>query len=112
MAHRFFRVWRTGLLEFFLGNTAESLRLAQQSADMMPESRDALDGPVGRYFLAAGLALAGDKEKALVELIHQLKVPSGASVSDIRADPSFFSLRGDPRFEALLNDPKNNAPLF
>jgi len=101
-----------GTLEFFLGNTAESLRLLQKSADMMPESRDALDGPGGRYFLAVGYALTGNKERALVEITHQLKVPSGSIPSSLRTDPAFFSLHGDPRFEALLNDPKNNAPLF
>ncbi len=101
-----------GALEFFLGNTAEALRLARQSVEMMPESKDALDGPGGRYYLAAGYALAGDKERALAELAHLFTVPNGVTVHATRSDPSFFRLRGDPRFEALLNDPKNGAPLF
>ncbi|HEY0864380.1 MAG TPA: TIR domain-containing protein [Lacunisphaera sp.] len=101
-----------GALEFFLGNTTESLRLARQSVDMMPESKDALDGPNGRYYLAAGYALAGDKERALAELAHLFTLPCGIIVHATRTDPAFFRLRGDPRFEALLNDPKNNAPLF
>jgi tetratricopeptide (TPR) repeat protein len=101
-----------GALEFFLGNTAEALRLARQSVNLMPESKDALDGPAGRYYLAAGYALADDKERALAELAHLCTVPNGITVHATRADPAFFRLRGDPRFEALLNDPKNNAPLF
>jgi len=101
-----------GALEFFLGNTAESLRLARQSVDMMPESKDALDGPNGRYYLAAGYALAGDKDRALADLARLFTLPGGTNVHATRADPAFFRLRGDPRFEALLNDPKNNAPLF
>jgi TolB-like protein/cytochrome c-type biogenesis protein CcmH/NrfG len=101
-----------GGLELFLGNPAEALRLARRATEMMPESRDALDGPAMRLTLAATYALMGDKERALEELAHQLRVPSGTCVMDIRAEPSFFSLRGDPRFEALMNDPKNNAPLY
>ena len=101
-----------GALEFFLGNTAEALRLARQAVDLMPESKDALDGPGGRYYLAAGYALAGDKDRALAELAHLFTVPNGVTVHATRSDPSFFRLRGDPRFEALLNDPKNGAPLF
>jgi TolB-like protein/cytochrome c-type biogenesis protein CcmH/NrfG len=101
-----------GALEFFLGNTAEALRLARQSVDLMPETKDALDGPASRYYLAAGYAMAGDKERALAELAHLFTVPNGTFVHATRADPAFFRLRGDPRFEALLNDPENNAPLF
>lgn len=101
-----------GALEFFLGNTAEALRLARQAVDLMPESKDALDGPAGRYYLAAGYALAGDKERALAELKLLFNLPGGTIVHATRTDPAFFRLRGDPRFEALLNDPKNNAPLF
>jgi TolB-like protein/cytochrome c-type biogenesis protein CcmH/NrfG len=101
-----------GALEFFLGNTAEALRLARQSVDMMPESKDALDGPNGRYYLAAGYALAGEKDRALAELARLFTLPGGTNVHATRADPAFFRLRSDPRFEALLNDPKNNQPLF
>jgi hypothetical protein len=79
---------------------------------MIPESRDAVDGPAYHYYLAGVYAMSGDKDHAIAELSHLLLIPQLNTVALIRVDPSLVNLRGDPRFEAMLADPKNNAPLF
>jgi TolB-like protein/Tfp pilus assembly protein PilF len=101
-----------GQLEAIMGHFDEGIRLDRKAVEMMPESRDAVDGPVYRYNLAGIYAMAGDKDRAIAELSHLLTVPTLSSVAAIRVDPAFKNLRGDPRFEALLADPKNNAPLY
>ena len=101
-----------GQLEAIQGHFDEAIRLERKAMEMIPESRDAVDGPVYRYNLAGVSAMAGDKDGAIAELDHLLRIPTLNSVATIRTDPAFAKLRGDPRFEALLNDPKNNAPLF
>jgi TolB-like protein len=99
-------------MEMVLGHPEEALRLSRKAVEMIPESRDAVDGPFYRYFLAGVYSMSGDKDHAIAELSHLLNVPLSNSVAQIRVDPAFISLRDDPRFQALLNDPKNNAPLF
>jgi TolB-like protein/Flp pilus assembly protein TadD len=101
-----------GEMEALLGRPEEAMRHIRQAMELVPDSRDSLDGPTYRYTLAQIYALTGDKEQAIAELTRLLRVPMGSSVANIRVDPAFVKLHGDPRFEALLNDPKNHAPLF
>jgi TolB-like protein/Tfp pilus assembly protein PilF len=102
-----------GQMEAALGHAEEAVRLSRKAVELVPESRDAVDGPYYRYDLATVYAMNGDKDQAIAELSHVLLTPTtNNSVAQIRTDPAFAKLRGDPRFEALLNDPKNNAPLF
>jgi hypothetical protein len=95
------------------------VRCARKAAELLPESRDALDGTRLSANLASVYAWTGDKDRALAELARLLRTAvgwlggsNGMSVNELKLGPGFFPLRGDPRFEALLNDPKNNAPLF
>ena len=107
------RLWlMLGIGESILGNHAEALRHLRKVEELLPESRDAVDGPWHRFEFAMALARSGDKEQALAELARLLKKPVERSVHYIRVDPGFANLRSDPRFEAILNDPQNNAPLF
>jgi TolB-like protein/Flp pilus assembly protein TadD len=114
------RLWRElAMMEALLGENESALRNARKAVDIMPESRDAADGPRYRLNLARVQAWTGDKAGAVAELARVLRVPFGifesgswVSVHTLRGDPAFAPLRGDPRFEALLNDPKNNEPLF
>ena len=101
-----------GAVEALLGHPDEALRHIRKAIELVPESRDAVDGPTYRYVLAEIYALTGDKDQAIAELTRLLRAPGNFSVAAFRADPSFAKLRDDPRFQALLNDPKNNAPLF
>ena len=101
-----------GQLEAIMGHYDDALRLCRKAAEMIPESRDAVDGPVYRYSLAGVYAMGGDKDHAIAELSHLLRIPQLNPVSLIRVDPALANLRGDPRFEAMLADPKNNQPLF
>ena len=100
------------MTEALLGHPDEALRHIRKAMELVPEARDALDGPTYRYVLAQIYALTGDKERAIAELARLLRAPGNFSVAAFRVDPSFTKLRGDPRFEALLNDPANNQPLF
>ena len=93
------------------GEKEPALRCARKAVELMPESSDAVTGPIYSMMYGQVLAWTGDKEGALAALARSLRTPYGANVYVARGDPGWLPLRGDPRFEALLNDPKNNAPM-
>jgi TolB-like protein/Flp pilus assembly protein TadD len=111
-------VWSNlGLLYALDGDKESALRCGRKSMELVPESSDAVSGPLYAAAFAQILAWTGDKERAFGELARLLRTPVGldgirVNVHAARVDPGWLPLRGDPRFEALLNDPKNNAPLF
>jgi hypothetical protein len=100
-----------GETEAILGNREQALIAAAKVASLVPEARDAVDGPVRSESRAKILAWVGDKDQALSELARLMRTPYGTNVYEERVDPAWTPLRGDPRFEAILSDPKNNEPL-
>jgi TolB-like protein len=101
-----------GQMEALLGHGDEAVRLGRRAVDMLPESRDTIDGTYISYYLAEIYAWTGDKERALSELTRLLRIPSRVDVGYLRSEPMFSPLHGDPRFEELFTDPRNNAVLF
>ncbi len=99
-------------LEALLGQSEAAVAHARKATELIPEARDAMDGPIYGFLLAWTYGVTGDKDRAIAELTRLLRIPMGWNVASIRRNPGFAKLHGDPRFEALLNDPKNNAPLF
>ena len=100
-----------GMAEALLGQPDEALRHIRKALELVPESRDAIDGPTYAYALAWIYAVNGDKDHAVAELDRLLRKPLNFSVADIRANPGFAKLRGDPRFEKIVTSlaPKNTA---
>ena len=98
-------------MDALLGRKAEALRGVDQAVQLMPMSRDAVDGATYAYYRAITYDIAGEKEVALAEYARLLRVP-GSQVRVHGLRRAYSTLHGDPRFEALLNDPQNNAPLF
>jgi TolB-like protein/Tfp pilus assembly protein PilF len=98
------------LAQGILGERDNALASALKSAEAMPESRDALNGPTNAVICASALAWAGEKERALAEVQRLLRVPFGANVNVVRV--FFRPLQDDPRFKAMVSDPVNNAPLL
>ncbi len=92
-------------MDALLGHREEAQRLARKAMELMPESLDALDGPLYRFVAAQIDAWLGNKEAALATLEHVVRVPGYFTVHDLQTNPWFTSLHSDPRFEALLNDP-------
>ncbi|MBI4626499.1 MAG: TIR domain-containing protein [Verrucomicrobia bacterium] len=112
-----------GQMEALLGHKDDALRCARKAMELLPESRDAVQGARYRAALAFVEAWTGDKDAAIANYARLLRIPYFSSAGGLnfstlttvhvmKHDPRYAPLRGDPRFEALLNDPKNHAPLF
>lgn len=85
-----------------LGRKEEAIREGERAAELLPESKDALDGPAITIALAQIYTWTGEKDRALQLLEHSLSTPGGISVALLKLDPVWDPLRDDPRFQALL----------
>jgi TolB-like protein/Tfp pilus assembly protein PilF len=98
--------------DLVIGDKADAVVSADRCTQLIPESMDALEGPLYASFCTYVYDQAGDKERALAGYTRLLRNPGTIfNIYSLKHDSS-IKLHGDPRFEALLNDPANNAPLF
>jgi TolB-like protein/Tfp pilus assembly protein PilF len=87
----------------FLGERDAALAEAQQAAELLPESKDALGGPEVMEGVAQVYAILGEKDRAIEVLNGLLSRPSAMTVQALRVNPIWDPLRNDPGFQALLS---------
>jgi TolB-like protein/Flp pilus assembly protein TadD len=85
-----------------LGRKEDAIREGQRAIELLPESKDAFEGPQFTVGLAQIYTWTGEKEQALQLLEHSLSTPSGLTVALLKLDPVWDPLRQDSRFLALL----------
>jgi TolB-like protein/Tfp pilus assembly protein PilF len=90
------------LIDAQLGEKEKAIREARTARDMLPVSKDALDGVGLITNLATVYALTGEKDLALEQLEIVTKLPAGPNYGQLRLDPEWDSLRGNPRFEKIV----------
>ena len=92
-----------GLILAALGQKEEAINEGKRAVELLPESRDAFDGPEATEWLAQIYAWTGEFDEAFRLLDHLLAVPNlHLSVPILKLDPSWDRLREDPRFQALI----------
>jgi TolB-like protein/Tfp pilus assembly protein PilF len=87
----------------FLGEKDAALAEAQQAAELLPESKDALGGPEVMEGVAQVYAILGEKDRAIEVLNGLLSRPSAMTVEILKVNPIWDPLRNDPGFQALLS---------
>ena len=100
-----FRVVDLGGLYAALGWREAALNEAQHARELMPESKDAIDGAGVTARAARIYARLHDAGRAVPLLEHLLTVPvfeRGITLNDLRLHPEWDPLRDDPRFQKLL----------
>ena len=85
-----------------LGNRDEAVRSAQRAVELLPISRDAMEGPAYVVNLAETYASFGEVEAAVEQFDLYLSVPAPRSITRILLDPAIDPIRDDPRFQALV----------
>ncbi len=86
-----------------LGQKDEAIKEGKRAVELLPESRDAFDGPLGTAALAQIYAWTGEFDEAFRLLDHLLAVPNGPTIPMLKVDPVWDPLRKDPRFQALID---------
>jgi non-specific serine/threonine protein kinase len=98
--HRFHSA--LGIAYAGLGRKDKAMREGRRGVELLPVSKDALEGPFRVRDLAEIYTLVGEYDAALNEIEYLLSIPSYMSVPELRLDRIWDPLRDHPRFQALL----------
>ncbi|HEV3409352.1 MAG TPA: hypothetical protein VG095_03600, partial [Chthoniobacterales bacterium] len=91
-----------GYILAWLGMKEPAVTHGRRATEMLPESKDALDGPKQLVSLAQIYALNGEHDQAFAILARSLTTPAGITPAMLQLDPVWDQLRSDPRFAELL----------
>jgi len=91
-----------GLIYAGLGRCDEAKAEAKHAVDLLPESKDAFDGPILAISRARIHMMCGDLDTAFALIERSLQTPSGITIPELRLDPVWDGLRNDPRLQSLL----------
>lgn len=93
-----------GLIYAGLGRNEDALHAGQHAIEILPESKDAYNGPILTISMARIQTFIGKHEEAIALLEHSLATPNGITVNELRLDPTWDALRGNPKFQQLVAD--------
>jgi tetratricopeptide (TPR) repeat protein len=90
------------VIDALLGRKQEAIAEAKQAAEMLPISKDAVEGPPLVVNLAMVYAWCNEPDLAFAQLEILAKTPRGIYYGGLKLDPLWDPLRKDPRFDKLL----------
>jgi TolB-like protein/class 3 adenylate cyclase/Tfp pilus assembly protein PilF len=99
-----------GLIDAGLGRKDDALREGRRAVELLPPSKDSVNGPIVMGLFAATCAWVEEKDLAIDELTRTLQFPGRLSYGQLRLHPFWDPLRGDPHFEKIVASlaPKEN----
>jgi TolB-like protein/Flp pilus assembly protein TadD len=86
-----------------LGQKETALAEIKRAQELLPETKDAFEGPQISQTMAEIYAIFGDADGAISILDGLLQRPSTVTVAVLKINPVWDPLRKDPRFQALLD---------
>jgi TolB-like protein/class 3 adenylate cyclase/Flp pilus assembly protein TadD len=91
-----------GQIDAALGRTADATREGERAAELLPPSKDAINGGLIVQKLARIYAQAGDVNRADNFLEKMITLPNGLTYGTLKLEQDWDALRGDSRFEKLV----------
>jgi hypothetical protein len=92
------------VIDALLGDKEAAIEQAKRAVEMLPTSKDAVDGPCLLINLAVVYAWTDQLDLAFETLAPLTKTPGGIYYGLLKCDPLWDPLRKDPRFDQLLAD--------
>ena len=98
-----------GLIDAALGRKDEAIREGRRAIELLPITKDSIDGAELMKYMGVIYAWCGERDLAIEQIVATLKIPSTLSYGNLKLHPNWDSLRGDPRFDKIVTDlaPKN-----
>jgi TolB-like protein/Tfp pilus assembly protein PilF len=93
-----------GVTDAALGRKEEALREGLHAVELLPVTKDSIDGAEIMKYLAVIYAWCGEKQRAIQQIQATLQIPSTLSYGNLKLHPCWDALRGDPRFEKIVAD--------
>jgi len=90
------------VVDALLKRNEDAVAEAQKAVELLPVSKDAMDGPTVLTNLAVVYAWTGATDQAFNQLATAAKTPHGIYYGQLKKDPWWDPLRKDARFEQLL----------
>jgi serine/threonine-protein kinase len=90
------------LIDAALGHKEDALREGRRSIELLPITKDSLNGAHMIEFFAVTCAWVGEKDLALAQLRFATQNPSFINYGELKLHPYWDPLRGDPRFEKIV----------
>ena len=90
-------------LDAGLGRKEEAISEALRAVELLPITKDALNGPTWVANLALVYAWTGERDRALEQLEKVATLPGYApTYGDLLLNPCWDDLRGDKRFDKIV----------
>ena len=90
------------VVDALLGQKETAIAEATHAAELLPISKDAVDGPLIQINLAVVYAWTNESDFAFETLSSSAKTPGGVYYGQLKRDPYWEPFRQDPRYEKLL----------
>ena len=90
------------VVDSLLGKKQDAIAEAKRAVEMLPISKDAVDGPLIVINLAVVYAWTHQLDLAFETLTPLTTTPTGIYYGNLKLDPFWDPLRKDPRFDKLL----------
>jgi hypothetical protein len=90
------------VVDALLNQGEAAIAEAKRAVEMLPTSKDAVEGPRIAMNLAVVYAWSNEPDLAFETMGPLTKTPNGIYYGELKRDPYWDPLRKDPRFEKLL----------
>lgn len=86
------------------------MREGKRAMELLPISKDSVNGARMIEYFTITAAWAGDKDLAIRQMEYAIQNPTDLSYGQLKLHPYWDSLRGDPHFEKIVQSlaPKGN----
>jgi len=91
-----------GLIDAGLGRKEDALREGRHAVELLPITKDSIDGAELMKYLGVIYVWCGEKDLAVDQIAATLKIPSTLSYGNLKLHPYWDALRGEPRFEQIV----------
>ena len=99
-----------GLVQAALGQKAQAIANGRRAVELLPLTKDAIDGAYMVTCLALIYTWCDEKKLATEQLELAARIPSDVSYGQLRLHPQWDALRGDARFEAIIGSLAPRTP--
>jgi TolB-like protein/Tfp pilus assembly protein PilF len=93
-----------GLIDAGLGRKEEALREGLHAVELLPVTKDSIDGAELMKYLGVIYAWCDEKDLAIQQITATLQIPSTLSYGNLKLHPYWDPLRADARFEKIVAD--------